>query len=413
MAEANEAAAHHPTEEELITRLFKAQQSNKYVQAIGGGAKFWGGAAKGKSEQSDKGGREVQEFSTGMGRADYIVSKFKSNEFEISAGAFPELLKKSTDADVMGIAFVLAASNAPNYVHTGTLDNIKKQLYTGVPFHGLAFMGSKASADIYKDALRVALEHRARMGLPGADAMLSEYKKIAKNLNGDPYKHNEDVYSGLWKFWKAHHKEIHPMMQGVDPVLQLAMTDGSVSPRDRDTASAYLSKFSGEVGKGYFMEKGLKSFKDNVEEYNTIHLESSFLYVQHDKHPTCLTLSAQLSAMSFDPLTKELSGKDREQVFRSQIIGFLDKLRNNPTYQNNPELQKKQFEITYKEIMKKLKQKMFPMTREHYEDSMRSKTFEFLTYLEPYGFDISYDALSKEVTDDAADKAYGFFKSGR
>lgn len=38
--------AEHPPEEELIERLFKANQDNKMVQAIGGGAKVWKMATK-------------------------------------------------------------------------------------------------------------------------------------------------------------------------------------------------------------------------------------------------------------------------------------------------------------------------------------------------------------------------------
>ena len=58
-----------------------------------------------------------------MGRADYVLSKFASNEFEISLGAFPKIFDKSTSPEYLGVAFVLSVSNAPNYVHRETLDN--------------------------------------------------------------------------------------------------------------------------------------------------------------------------------------------------------------------------------------------------------------------------------------------------
>lgn len=45
---------HHPPEEKLIERLFKLNQDNPMVQAIGGGAPFWKAADGTKAEQTNK-----------------------------------------------------------------------------------------------------------------------------------------------------------------------------------------------------------------------------------------------------------------------------------------------------------------------------------------------------------------------
>ncbi len=42
----------------------------------------------------EKGAKEVKERNTGTGREAYIMAKYKSNELEIVAGAFPELYDK-------------------------------------------------------------------------------------------------------------------------------------------------------------------------------------------------------------------------------------------------------------------------------------------------------------------------------
>lgn len=62
--------------------------------------------------------------------------------------------------------------------------------------------------------------------------MLDDYNHAIKNRPNDPNAHvkndkTDPVYSNLFAFWKKHHKVLHPIMQGVDPTMQLALEDTS------------------------------------------------------------------------------------------------------------------------------------------------------------------------------------------
>ena len=199
----------HPPEEELIERLFKTyQEHNPFVQAIGGGAKVWKMAADGRKAQQAKGEEEViKEGATPIARADYIVAKMDSNEFEISLGAIPKLLDKSSDAEVLGVMFAYTAGGAPDYVHYSTSDKIKNIAYTGVPFHGFLFAKTPQSSQLYRNIIKMVLKKRAEEKLPGAEEMFASYKKIDEENRPAKYSHtkNKDsdpIYKDLWAFWR-------------------------------------------------------------------------------------------------------------------------------------------------------------------------------------------------------------------
>lgn len=81
----------------------------------------------------------------------------KSNEFEIALGALEKLQGKSMSPDMMGVAFVWTASNAPNVVHQDTLNKFKNLFYEGNTFHALCFGKNKEGSDLYKNILRIAI----------------------------------------------------------------------------------------------------------------------------------------------------------------------------------------------------------------------------------------------------------------
>lgn len=258
----------HPPEEELIERLFKTyQEHNPFVQAIGGGAKVWKMAENGRQEQQAKGEKEVvKEGATAIARADYIVAKMDSNEFEISLGAIPKLLDKSSDAEFLGVMFAYTAGGAPDYVHYSTSDKIKNIAYTGVPFHGFLFSKTPQSSELYQNIIKMVLKKRAEDKLPGAEAMLASYQKIEKN-RPKKYSHTKDensdpIYKDLWAFWRKNYKVLHPILQGTDPTLQIMSMDKNTSSKDATDIKSYFGALHGET-QGYFIEEGLKKFKDD------------------------------------------------------------------------------------------------------------------------------------------------------
>lgn len=186
-----EGAKEHIPEEELIKRLFKSHQGDKLlVQAIGGGAKIWKMAEAGKSAQKSKGEKEVlEDASEGPGRAQYMIAKFGSNEFEIALGAFPKMMDKTTAPEQMGVMFSYVMGGAPNYVHYSTGIEFKNYVWKGVAFNALIFSEKKSDADLYRNVVETAIDYRVKKNLPGAKEMQTAYNEIKKKMPIDPFQH--------------------------------------------------------------------------------------------------------------------------------------------------------------------------------------------------------------------------------
>ena len=408
----------HPPEEELIERLFKTyQEHNPFVQAIGGGAKVWKMADNGRKEQQSKGETEViKEGATAIARADYIVAKMDSNEFEISLGAIPKLLDKSSDAEVLGVMFAYTAGGAPDYVHYSTSDKIKNIAYTGVPFHGFLFAKTPQSSELYKNIIKMVLKKRAEEKLPGAEEMFASYKKIEDNrpakYSHTKNKDSDPIYKDLWAFWRKNYKVLHPILQGTDPTLQIMSMDENTSSKDATDIKSYFGALHGET-KDYFIEEGLKKFKDDNGYKKTFTPSQSMPYLNSPSGFEYRSLSAPLSALGFKENTGVMDGSDREKVFSNQILAYLDFIKNNPTFQRNPEYQKKQFIISIREIWKKLREKMNPVSREQFEKGIHTDSYKPFHMLKAYGLDLTtYDMLNKDPNDIDAEIAYQRFILG-
>lgn len=81
------------------------------------------------------------------------------------------------------------------------------------------------------------------------------------------------------------------------------------------------------------------------------------------------SLELPLSAIEFDKMYSVAKGSDEVSLFRNQVLGYLEHLRNHPMYRQNPEHQKAQFIFSYQEIMGKLYKKVFltQRTKEWYD----------------------------------------------
>lgn len=383
--------AHHPSEELLIERLFKMNQSNPYVQAIGGGAMFWKGAVAGRRSQTEKWAAEVVEFSTPKARSEYTLAKFASNEFEISLWAFPKIFDKSTSPENLAPAFVLSASNAPNYVHRETLDKFGNVLYSGVPFHGLYFCKNKQNWDLYKQVVRIAVN---QIGDP---QMRAEYQEIEKLRDKNIYAHDEDVYKKLATFWKKYHTKLHPVLQWVNPALQVALSSPDVSVPDKEAIQKYLWKMSWEAI--FFASRSLLDFKEHTTLMGTFNPNSSFIFAEVQQNGMKLhSLKPILSSIALDSQTKAMSWGVREGILRPQVLGFLRYIRDNEFFNRpeNKEYQKAQFKLTYMELMDKLIEKAFPMDPTIFQQRLASGWLSYFEMLKEFGIDISYESLSRK-----------------
>lgn len=393
-------SAHRPPEEDMVERLFKFYQDNPMVQSIGGGAKFWNMAPAGRSAQAEKWAKEVSYNSTAQGRSDYILAKMKSNEFEIAFGAMPVLMDTDTSPEFMGPIFAMAAGNAPNYVHNDTLDKIRKIVFKGIPFHGFTFARHKANSDLYKDVIKIACQ---KYDEANWTSLLKDYQEACKSPKKWPdytksqYVHNEEQYDNLAKFWAKNYKIIHPLLQWVDPTLQTILKDDTVSPQDKDKVRKYLKQMHW-TAEYLLQEWWLNKLGSHNSSMWTLRPKSSWHFMASREGEEYRSLSMELSSMTIKEIDKSMSWPDRENIFNGQILEFFKIIRDNPTYNQNPEYQKKQFKISFLELMNKLIEKTFPISEERFNESLASGKLKHFTMLVPlFGKKIiSYNFLNKK-----------------
>lgn len=119
-----------------------------------------------------------EESAEAGGRANYVIAKFESNEFEISLGALPELIGASSSAEHMGVMFSYVMGGAPNYVHYSINKEFKNIAYGGMAYHAFCFTGNKKEADIYKSVVNAVVAHCSKKN----PQMKADYEKILKKM---------------------------------------------------------------------------------------------------------------------------------------------------------------------------------------------------------------------------------------
>lgn len=62
-------------------------------------------------------------------------------------------------------------------------------------------------------------------------------------------------YKDLYAFWQKYHKQLQPILQGVDPYLQTSLQNGTLDPEEAKNASDYL-KTLGDYTDYMVSEKG-------------------------------------------------------------------------------------------------------------------------------------------------------------
>lgn len=301
-----------------------------------------------------------------MARANYAISKMESNEFEIALGAIEPISGKSMAPKEMGVGFVWAASNAPNYVHHSTGNDLRNVFYGGNTFHGFLFAKEKAGADLYKDTIELVLAKRAKMGIPGASEIQTKYKNIIKGRDSNPYKHDKNLIKNLWTFWQDHYDILHPILQGTSPLLAMIAEDENEDPGTRQRSSEYIDMLASNM---QALEHNIKSkeFQENFKSMNaTYTFDNSYLYFQHSKKPY-RSFKTLLDNMSWDSVTKEINGFDRGAIFEGTIVPYLRYLRDDELFNSNEKFQKEQFHIFYHEIMDKFSKKTNGISEKNYK----------------------------------------------
>lgn len=201
----------------------------------------------------------------------------ESNEFEIVVGAIPEIFNKDAEHKAFGPFFIIAASNATNYVSPKTLDDFQKMRFTiGSSFHATGFCKNRANSEIYRNAVAIALRNKF-----GPESAISkEFNRIQKEVESAQYHHKEDIYKDLGKFWSKYHSDLQPIMQLTDPTLFIALENPETPSAEKNYISKYISIF-GESGGYYQGSAGIRQFKDfNTSALNTFSAHNNHVFLQ-------------------------------------------------------------------------------------------------------------------------------------
>lgn len=86
----------------------------------------------------------------------------------------------------------------------------------------------------------------------------------------------------------------------------------------------------------------------------TLNVNSSMMYFGRKESLMYRSLSGYLGEISFDGTTGSLSGGDRDNIFFPKVVDFLNVIRDNTSFKNNPNYQRKQFEMSFSEIWGKV-----------------------------------------------------------
>lgn len=263
--------------------------------------------------------------------------------------------------------FVVAATNATNYVNNATLDKFQSFQYKSITFHATPFCRNKDLADTYKDTIEIALRKKTELKKDPYGAIYHEYLDLYTDVKKAGHKHNPDLIKKANSFWLKHADSLQQLLQGVDPILQVSMTDPNTSEKDRNTIRKYLQTMHG-TAMAYPGMGGLKAQKDHHSLLETYGMKSSNPFLStSEENSIYKSLALSLDALEIEPVNKKMSGASRYAALQVQIIEYFKVIRDNDTFQANPAYQKKQFKISYNEMMKKLLEKTWPITREEFE----------------------------------------------
>lgn len=93
----------------------------------------------------------------------------------------------------------------------------------GVAFHALPFCRNPALSREYKSLMPIAIR------ASGDAAMIADWHTVEAAKNNQEhygeYTFNPKHIEALWKFWKTHHKKLHPILQMTNPKLQLLIRE--------------------------------------------------------------------------------------------------------------------------------------------------------------------------------------------
>lgn len=412
-AQSNQETKDHLNEAILIERLFKRHQDDNhpYIQAIGGGSKYWWALRSGRESQVSKWEKEVKEKLGAMDRAEYVFSKMMSNEPEIAAWAYPGIYGKDPSAEKLGPAFVWALSNYPNTTHPDISNNFKNMMdANGVAFHALPFCRNPALSREYKSLMPIAIR------ASGDAAMIADWHTVEAAKNNQEhygeYTFNPKHIEALWKFWKTHHKKLHPILQMTNPKLQLLIRESWVSEVDKSIIKTYIKTLGTTVS-----EWVLNDTKPNdmIMKMGWYRYDGGSMIIDRDANGD-KSLNRVLNYIRLDGHSAAMSNQlERDHLWTAQIKRYIESIRDKDTFSTNPEYQKEHFKKIHDEVISYLRASITWVSPEKYKEALKSQ--KYLQDLDRLGFDVSRENILQEIpfgktADFGAEAAFYRFMNG-
>lgn len=177
--------------------------------------------------------------------------------------------------------------------------------------------------------------------------------------------------------------------------MQVSLANPNTSEKDKETIRDYLQTLH-NTGSLYPGLGGVKSQKDHYSLLETYGTKSSHIFLATDgDNPIYKSLALPLDALEIDKVKKDMSGASRNAALQLQVIEYFKVIRDNDTFQANPVYQKEQFKISYNEMMKKLMEKTWEITREQFEGGKHSDLKHFGIIEKQLGIKMDFDTFEK------------------
>ncbi len=176
---------------------------------------------------------------------------------DLTVGFIKSIFKKSSHPKHLTSVFAFTAMGAPMYTHHTTCEALKNIAYEGYPFHGLIFAGNHNTSKTYRQTIQIALKYMSSQDYSWAASALAEFEDIVgSDMNSSVNSHRNGVAKQLAKFWGKYNNKLHPVLQGVDPILQMASApnDATLSGEEKSILGKYMSTMNDETT-GYFVTK--------------------------------------------------------------------------------------------------------------------------------------------------------------
>ena len=411
-----------PTEEQMIHALLKTIDGNwdkhlyaaSVMKANGGPSgfeKIW------KFEGYDnayKKGKDQTQMVNAQWRLNKAISFLGTHEIYKAIGAMEMMAAKVKAPEYQAMPFVWAVWGYSGHASHAALQKLKAYAENGLSFHAFSFLRNKEQNMLYRDTVKLALEDLIKDGRIPADA-LEEFESICKRLDHWP----EDAEETANKYWKVHPpmammkfwqkyqgRWLHDMLQGQNGWL-------ISKSEENQTVSKYMSSIR-DPQAGHWMQ--LKDPKIPSEAYAvdwyTEHGYMNMILAKDDgryneEYKWMMSLHSMLNKIVFKG-TAASGGRPMNDEHYEKIWTYVKRymtssggLRDKKSFNNDTELQKKQYLAHREQILGYLRQELNTMIDRAWESAEgRRRTIEKVIQSYPYYSDLSDMGISPEAVFD-------------